>query len=511
MPRHRRLVAVTIAGQTLAATPSAGGWSVTSAILANGTYPVVASVEDGAGNQGSATQDLTIDTVLPLVTIDGGPTVTTNDPTPTITGSSDQAPGTVVGVSFGSSFITALVQPAGTWNVTPTALSDGTRTVVAAVTDPAGNVGSAGQVVSIDTAAPALGIAGGANALTNDPTPQISGMADASPGTIVTVALADQTLTGPVQGGGAWSVTAAALPDGPHRVVASVADEAGNPASSTQTLSVDTVAPLVAITGGATARTSDLDPTIAGTSDAAPGTTVTASIAGQTMTTLVQADGTWNATTSFAGGRVAGRRLGSGCGRQCGTRHSDPHDRSADARPAHGRAVQRGGHGHGRSRRQTAGPGLPALDRHEGDRPRPGPRGRHGERHGEDPGPREGDQADPRHRDGRSRPERDAEAQAEGRQDGGPGGIPEDQGRHRLGQEGDGDDHGQARRRRRPHARGQADGEAHQVTAAAGPPREEAVAAGGFRPVQPRSSAARSLRSITSSATSARRRRCRRV
>ena len=85
------LVTVTINGQTLTATPSGGAWSVTSAILANGTYPVVASVTDGAGNPGSAAQQLTVDTVLPVVTLDGGPSVTTNDPTPTIAGTSDVA------------------------------------------------------------------------------------------------------------------------------------------------------------------------------------------------------------------------------------------------------------------------------------------------------------------------------------------------------------------------------------------------------------------------------------
>ena len=47
----------------------------TSAILANGAYPVVASVSDGAGNPGSATQQLTVDTVLPVVTIDDGASV----------------------------------------------------------------------------------------------------------------------------------------------------------------------------------------------------------------------------------------------------------------------------------------------------------------------------------------------------------------------------------------------------------------------------------------------------
>jgi hypothetical protein len=290
------IVTLTVAGQTLTATPSNGAWSVPSAILADGTYPVVASVIDGAGNTGSATQQLTIDTVAPVVTIDGGPSVTTNDPTPTIAGTTDAAPGTIVDVTVDSQTLTALVQSAGTWNVTPSTLADGTGTVTASVTDPAGNQTTVSQLLTVDTVAPAVTITGGANLLTNESTPSISGTAAVAAGTTVTVTLADQTLTGLVTAGGVWSVTTAFLSDGPHRVVMSVSDAAGNLASATQTLTVDTVPPVVAITGGATATTSDADPTITGASDAAPGTTVTVAIGGQTLTTLLQPNGTWNAT-----------------------------------------------------------------------------------------------------------------------------------------------------------------------------------------------------------------------
>jgi len=295
------VVTVTVAGQTLTATPTNGIWSLASALLANGGYPVTASVTDGAGNPGSATQQLTIDTTLPVVTIDGGPSVLTNDPRRTIAGTSDVAPGTVVTVTVGSQTLTALVQASGTWNVAPTPLSDGTDTITVTVTDPAGNQGTDSQALTVDTVAPAVTITGGADRLTGDATPDISGSANVAPGTTVTVTLADQTLTAPVRDAGTWSVTPARLSNGQHRVVMSVSDAAGNVASYTQMLTVDTVAPIVAIAGGATARTSNADPTITGTSNAAPGTVMTISIAAQTMTTLVQRNGSWNATPRSVG------------------------------------------------------------------------------------------------------------------------------------------------------------------------------------------------------------------
>jgi Ice-binding-like/Bacterial Ig-like domain len=294
-------VSVTINGQTLTATPAKGAWSVTSAILANGDYPITASVTDGAGNPGSATQQLTVDTVPPAIAIDGGPSATTNDPTPAIGGTTDVAPGALVHVTVDSQTLTALVQSGGWWNISPAALPDGAHIVVASVTDPAGNQSTAGQTLTTDTVAPAATITGGADALTNDAAPTISGSAAVAPGTTVTVNLADQTLTGMVGSDATWSVRASGLSDGPHRVVLSVSDEAGNPATFTQTLTVDTVAPIVTITGGATATTTNVDPTITGSSNAAPGTTVTVSIKGQTLTTLLQADGTWNATPSRVG------------------------------------------------------------------------------------------------------------------------------------------------------------------------------------------------------------------
>jgi hypothetical protein len=236
------------------------------------------------------------------VTIDGGATGITDNPTATIAGASDATPGTPVTVDVDAQSLTAVVQSTGTWSVTPSALTNGTFTVAASVTDPAGNVGTASQALTVDTVAPAVTITGGATALTDNAAPVITGTANVGVGTPMTVTLADQTLTTLVQAGGTWSVTAAFLQNGSHRIIMSVYDAAGTLGTTTQTLTVDTVAPTVTIAGGATRTTTYADPTITGTSNAAPGTTVTVSIGTkQTVTTLLQANGTWNATPTALG------------------------------------------------------------------------------------------------------------------------------------------------------------------------------------------------------------------
>jgi hypothetical protein len=56
--------------------------------------------------------------------------------------------------------------------------------------------------------------------------------------------------------------------------------------------------PAVAIVGGATRATKDVTPEIAGTTNAAVGRPVTVSVAGQSLTTTVQAGGTWSVTAA---------------------------------------------------------------------------------------------------------------------------------------------------------------------------------------------------------------------
>ena len=289
-------VTVTVGTQTLSAAVQAGGtWTVTAAIMANGVYAVNAAVTDGAANTGAAAQSLTIDTVLPVVTITGGAARLTNDSTPTIDGTTDVSPGRLVTVTVAGQTLTTLVQPAGTWNVTPTPLSDGTGPVVVSVADEATNPGSATQALTVDTVGSVVTISGGANALTNDPTPTISGTST-DPGAAVNVMVSGITTAAVVQGDGTWSSTAAAFGDGAHPVAVSVTDAAGNVGTASQSLTIDTVPPGITIDGGAAVSVADETPTISGSTPATPGSTITVTVAGQSLTTLVQGDGSWNTT-----------------------------------------------------------------------------------------------------------------------------------------------------------------------------------------------------------------------
>ena len=289
-------VIVSVDGQNLSTSTTSGGtWTVTAAHINNVIRVVAASVTDSAGNVGSDTQSLTINAVLPTVTIDGGASASTTDATPTISGSSTAAVGSAVVVVVGGvQTLNATVQPGGSWNVTSANIGNQTISVTVTVTDPDGNVGAASQTLTINSNAPTMmAIFGGLSRLSNDDTPTISGTTDAVDGRTVTVTVDGQSLTVNAYAG-TWFVTATHIADGTYTVNASVS-AGGNPGSASQSLTIDTIAPVVVLPGGGTVNTNDSTPAITG-SGATPGATVTVTVAGQTMTTTVGADGTWSVT-----------------------------------------------------------------------------------------------------------------------------------------------------------------------------------------------------------------------
>ncbi|MEY2416244.1 MAG: hypothetical protein QOH53_1578, partial [Ilumatobacteraceae bacterium] len=256
---------------------------------------------DAAGNTSAVTQTLTVDARLPTIAIVPGAVDATNDQTPTISGTTDVAAGSTVTVTInGGASMSASVQGDGTWNTTPSAsLAAGVYAVVATVSDTAGNVGTATQSLTIDVTAPTVTITGGASRSTGDATPTIAGSSlGAAVGTAVTVSVAGQVLSTTVGTAGAWTTTAATIANGSHAVTASITDAAGNTGSATQSLTISAVAPIVTITGGATASTNDSTPLIAGTSTATSGSAVVVSVATQVLNATVQPGGSWNVTAA---------------------------------------------------------------------------------------------------------------------------------------------------------------------------------------------------------------------
>ena len=143
-------VTVTVGGQILTTSSGVGGgWTVTTTTLAETSYVVVASVEDGAGNVGTALQVLTVDVTRPVLTIDGGASRSTRDSSPWTYGTTGEQAGSTVTVTIGGQHLTAVVLGDGTWGVSAMTLPDGTYHVVASITDAGGNTASRTQRLTI--------------------------------------------------------------------------------------------------------------------------------------------------------------------------------------------------------------------------------------------------------------------------------------------------------------------------------------------------------------------------
>ncbi|MDV0594582.1 MULTISPECIES: Ig-like domain-containing protein [unclassified Enterobacter] len=320
-------VSVTLGGKSYTAQVQQGGiWSVNvpgtdlSALADNG-YTVQVSVNDAAGNPGSAGKAITLDTTPPTVSFN---VVAGDDVINSVEhGQAQIVSGTATGASVGDKLVitigsnqyTTTVDASGNWSVgvpanVISALTDGTVTLSATITDSAGNSSTQTHDVVVNTASVALTV----NTLSGDDVINaaeagsslvINGSsAQFASGTEVTVTLNGKSYTATIQSDGSWATTVpaadvGALADGTiYQVSVSAQDSAGNSASATHSLSVDTTAPVVSI---ATLSGDDMlnaaeaqQPlTVHGSSSAEAGQTVTVILGGKTYTATVANDGTW--------------------------------------------------------------------------------------------------------------------------------------------------------------------------------------------------------------------------
>ena len=179
-----------------------------------------------------------------------------------------------------------------------TGLSDGAHSVSVTATDALGNNSTVVRNWTVDATAPgAPAIDTPADgSVTSDPSPQISGTAEANSEVEVSI---DGNVVGTTtaDGSGNWSFTPASpLIDGPHTVSATATDAYGNTSSATENdFTVDTTAPSAPTIDAPAdgSLTNDSTPAISGTAEA--GSEVEVSIDGNAIGT-VTADGSGNWT-----------------------------------------------------------------------------------------------------------------------------------------------------------------------------------------------------------------------
>lgn len=242
---------------------SNGQWTFTPKdALSEGVQNVRITVNAGGGNTSTIVTPVEIDVTPPSVSVTAP--VLTNDNTPTISGTAPAS--SVVELFEGTTKLgEATADTNGAWTFTPSQkLQDGPHLVTAAVTDAAGNRATQETGVEIDTTAPSLTLT--APALTNDSTPDISGVTD--PFTSVTISEGGNVLGNVTSGAdGRFTFTPSQpLSDTSHTIVATVEDDAANQMTRSATITVDTVAPNLTL--NVKAMTIDKTPDMTGVTEA---------------------------------------------------------------------------------------------------------------------------------------------------------------------------------------------------------------------------------------------------
>lgn len=332
-------VTVTLNGATYTGTVQAdGSWSVsvpTSALgaLIASNYTVSATVNDKAGNPGSASHNLAVDTTAPILTIN---TVAGDDiindaehaQALVISGtSSGGEAGDVVSVVLNGKTYTTTLDASGNWSVgipaaDVTALGSGAQTITASVSDRAGNSDDASRTVTVSLSAPVISIntiAGDdvINATEKGSDLALSGTSDQPAGTAITVTLNGQNYSATTDASGNWSVTVpasavSALGEATYSVTASVTNAQGNSSTASHNVQVNTALPGITINPVATddiinASEAGSAQTISGqVTGAAAGSTVTVELGGKTYSATVQPDLSWSVSVPAADWQALG-------------------------------------------------------------------------------------------------------------------------------------------------------------------------------------------------------------
>ena len=302
-----------------ATVDGSGNWTVTlPAPGSDGALLVTATATDADGNTASTSTTLTVDTAtaVAITAIEGGDT--TINATEAAGGIAISGT-TEIGASVDVNGVAATVDGSGNWTVTlPAPGSDGALLVTATATDADGNTASTSTTLTVDTATAVAITAIEGGDTTINATEAAGGIA-ISGTTEIGASVDVNGVAATVDGSGNWTVTLPAPgSDGALLVTATATDADGNTASTSTTLTVDTVAPTIAIDANLELddrvnASEDNTFTVSGTTTGVEnGQTVSVTVSdgagGHSVdtTATVLADGSWTATDVNISGFVNG-------------------------------------------------------------------------------------------------------------------------------------------------------------------------------------------------------------
>ncbi|RTO04137.1 Ig-like domain-containing protein, partial [Enterobacter cloacae] len=296
--------------------------------LSDGSVTVTASVTDAAGNTGTGTHSVTVDTGLPSVNFntisdDNVLNAVEKGQDLSVSGTSaNLAEGTVVTVTLNGKNYTATTAADGTWSLTVPAadlagLGQANYTLNATATNGVGNNVSNSANLLVDTALPTViinTVAGDnvINAAEVAAGQTISGtVANAEAGNTVTVTIGGNSYTATVQSDLSWSVSVpsdvlTALGNGSLSVSATVTNGHGNTGTGERDITIDANLPglrVNTVAGDDVINTIEHNQNliITGSSDGlTPGTALTVTVNGKDYSATVLADGTWSAAVPAA-------------------------------------------------------------------------------------------------------------------------------------------------------------------------------------------------------------------
>jgi hypothetical protein len=329
-----RTVTVTFGDNSYRAIVQADGtWRTTVPVadlqaLEDGNVPIAATLSDAAGNVGSATGSVTVDTGAPLLQLDallGNNILNAADilVNQVLTGRASGAEGQTIGIYLGDGnpIATAVVAQDGTFSIDLSpevlgSLTEGPLVLGVRVGDEAGNVTDATLTVNkvvngaLNLIVDSVFGDGFLNAADTAIGQTISGIAEsAGIGATVSLTLGGTTLTAAVGQDGKWAIVVppsvlGLLQDGNIDLNLTLTDAAGNQRSVTETVTaivdnLPVIGNLTGLFGGDNLlNIAELGQaqTIGGVIDAATGSIVTVTLGNQSYQTQVTAGGNWGVT-----------------------------------------------------------------------------------------------------------------------------------------------------------------------------------------------------------------------